>query len=114
MSYDITLGMYDHFSELCTSGKTYNRLLEKTEKLSFNQEIQRLMIIDNAGKTDELIKEADYLLKNTNNIVYKNLITMVIRKHLICTPQIQFNKKQRIIDKFFNKDAKKELLLSTR
>ena len=114
ISYDITLGMYDHFSELCTSGKTYNRLLEKTEKLSFNQEIQRLMIIDNAGKTDELIKEADYLLKNTNNIVYKNLITMVIRKHLICTPQIQFNKKQRIIDKFFNKDAKKELLLSTR
>ena len=58
----IMLGMFDHFSELATSYKSFDWLMEKKME-DISEQLERLLMIENIGNTDRLVKEADSLLK---------------------------------------------------
>lgn len=104
------LSIYNHFSELCTSPKTID-LLSAISYTETNKRLERLMIIENSGITEVFIREAEGIIKTSNDEAYNHMVRLVVRKHLMCTPELPFNKRQQIVDKFFGKGARKEMLL---
>ena len=108
----MVLNIYNHFAELCTSLKTIKLLYDK-ETIGANQWLEKLMIKENADDTESFIKEAETFLKSTNDNFIKQMIRLVVRKHLLCNPELSHSKKQQIIDKFFGESARKSMLLSS-
>lgn len=102
------LGMMDHFAEICTSSKTFSLLTEKITS-DYSENIQKLLILENSGKTDLLFREAESLLKDTKSDDIRIMVKLVVRKHLICNRDLPFSKRQQIIDKIFGKHARKFL-----
>ncbi|HZH87940.1 MAG TPA: metallophosphoesterase [Chitinophagaceae bacterium] len=107
------LSIYDHFSELCTSPKTIDLLSAKSYRET-NKQLERLMIIENSGNTKVLMREAEGIIKTSKDKVYNHMVRLVVRKHLLCNPELPFNKRQQIVDKFFGKEARKTMLLPSR
>lgn len=109
----LVLSIYDHYAELCTSSKTINLLCEK-ETIGTTQWLQKLIIKENACDTDSFLKEAEIMLKSVKDEYLKAMIRLVVRKHLLCNPELHHNKKQQIVDKIFGgKEARKSLLLAS-
>lgn len=106
------LSTYDHFAELCTSSKTIDLLINQNHT-EVNKQIQRLMIIENSGGTDAFIKEAENMMKKAKDDLVEHAIMLIVRKHLLCNPELQYKKKNQIIDRFFGKGARKTLLLNS-
>lgn len=104
------LGMFDHFSEICTGPKTID-LLKQKEISDISEEIERLLITENSGNTDALLKEAEFLLKKHDKIDIQIMVKLIVRKHILCTPELLFSKKQQLIDRIFGKSARKSLML---
>jgi predicted phosphodiesterase len=103
----IILSMYDHFTELCTNSKTVSLLCEK-ETIGLAQQLEKLMIWMNSGNLDKFIREAEKMMKILKDDQNKNMIRLMVRKHLICNPDLPHNKRQQITDKFFGSAANKE------
>ena len=105
------LCMFDHFSEIATSPKTSDLLLNK-QTTDMSEKLERLLIIENNGNTDQLIKEAESLLQVHKGSEYDTMIRLVVRKHLLTNKSLTFSKRQQIVDKIFGKENRKILLLS--
>jgi hypothetical protein len=108
----MVLSLYDHFSELCTSPKTID-LLSAKDYIETNKRLERLMIIENSGNTEVFMREAEKIIKTSKDDNYNYLIRLIVRKHILCNPELPFNKRQQIVDKFFGKGARKEMLMSS-
>lgn len=108
----IVLGIYNHFAELCTSSKTVNILCEK-EIIGINQRLQKLIIKENASDTDAFLKEAEIMLKTVKDKYVKDMIRIIVKKHLLCNTDLPRNKRQQIIDKIFGESARKDFLLAS-
>lgn len=106
----LILSIYDHFSQLCTSPKTID-LLSAMNYAETNKRLEKLMIIENYGNTEVFMKEAEGIIKTSKDEVYNHLVKLVVRKHLLCNPELPYNKRQQIVDVFFGKDARKAMLL---
>lgn len=104
------LGIYDHFSEFCVSDKTLQFLLESEE--NSNRKIQKLLLLENSGNIERFIKYAESLVHEFDKSTKLTYVLLVIRKHLLCNSNISFSKRQQIIDKFFGKSYRKEMLIS--
>jgi energy-coupling factor transporter ATP-binding protein EcfA2/predicted phosphodiesterase len=111
-SIAMILSLYDHFSELCTSPKTIDLLLAKSYTES-NKQLERLMIIENSGNNEKFVREAERIIKTSKDETYNHMVRLIARKHLLCNPNLPFYKRQQIIDKFFGKEARKEMLMSS-
>ncbi len=107
----IVLSIYDHFAELCTSSKTISLLSEK-EVAGTYQRIQKLMIKENSGDTESFLKEADIILKNSKDDQVKNMVKLIVRKHLLCK-EMHHSRRQQIIDKYLGEAARKPMLLQS-
>lgn len=105
----IMLSMFDHFAELSISPKT-NELLENKTTDEISEQIERLLIIENSGNSDLFLKEAEILLDKHGGTEYEMMIKLIARKHLFTNKHLNFNKKQKIIDKIFGKGARKYFL----
>ena len=102
---------FDHFAEFATSSKSYDLLInKKTDDIS--EQLERLLIIENYGDTDRLIKEAEPLLKIHEATEYEIMIKLIIRKHLLTNKSIPFQKRQRIVDKVFGENNRKYFLVN--
>ena len=105
----IMLSTFDHFSELATSPKSFDLLMAKnTEDIS--ESLERLLMIENTGNTDRLLKEADSLLKEYQKTEYDTMIRLIVRKHLLTNKELTYSKKQQVIDKIFGKGYRKYFL----
>lgn len=104
------LSLYDHFSELCVSSKTVN-LLQEISPTETGEKIQRLLIIENSGNTDVFLKEAERILKDSNDQDIKLIVKLIARKHILCNKNLPFNKKTQVIDKILGRGARKTFLL---
>ena len=103
------LSTFDHFSELATSPKSFDLLMAKnTEDIS--ESLERLLMIENTGNTDRLLKEADSLLKEYQKTEYDTMIRLIVRKHLLTNKELTYSKKQQVIDKIFGKGYRKYFL----
>ena len=104
------LSIVDHFTEICTSTKTFD-LLMKNEIADASEYIERLLIIENSGNSDLLLKNAEAIIKNnyTPNVVL--MAKLIVKKHIITNPRLPFNKKQQLIDKIFKEDNRKKRIL---
>lgn len=105
----VTLSLFDHFSFLATTTKTFDMLVNKTPN-DISEKIQRLLIIEAAGKTDLLMKESENLLKIYKGTEYDMMIKLIVRKHLLTNHDLTFSKKQQIIDRVFGKSSRKYFL----
>ena len=105
------LYMFDHFSEFATSPKSYELLMKKQTN-DISEQLERLLMIENIGNTDQLIKEAESLLKIHKKTEYETMIRLIVRKHLLTNKSLTFSKKQQIIDKIFGKENRKYFLLN--
>lgn len=103
------LSIFDHFSELATSYKTIELLLNKPTN-DFSEKIEQLMMIENTGNTDNLLRTANLLIKEKNGIEYDIMVKLIVRKHLL-TNNLPSNKKQKVIDTIFGKKYRKDFLL---
>lgn len=106
------LGTYDHFAELCTSPKSIDLLCE-CDIDGINRRLLRLLVIENSGNTDLLIKEADHVIKAYKDDDFRYLVCIIMRKHLLFNTRLSSSRKQRIADKFFPAAMRKELLMPT-
>lgn len=107
----IMLSMFDHFSELATSPKSIDLLISKRTN-DISEQLERLLMIENSGNTDRLVKESLLLLKTYKNTEYETMIKLIVRKHLLTNKGLTFNKKQHIIDKIFGQENRKYFLIS--
>lgn len=107
----IMLSMFDHFSELATSPKSFDLLMGKrTDDIS--ECLERLLMIESTGNTDRLVKEAEALLKVHQKTEYDTMIRLIVRKHLLTNKEITYSKKQQVIDKIFGKEYRKYFLIN--
>ena len=107
----IMLSMFDHFSELATSPKSFDLLMGKrTDDIS--ECLERLLMIESTGNTDRLVKEAEALLKVHQKTEYDTMIRLIVRKHLLTNKKITYSKKQQVIDKIFGKEYRKYFLIN--
>lgn len=105
----IMLSMFDHFSELATSPKSFDILMAKnTEDIS--ESLERLLMIESIGNTDRLVKEAEALLKEYQRTEYDTMIRLIVRKHLLTNKELSHSKKQQVIDRIFGKGYRKYFL----
>ena len=95
----IMLSMFDHFSELATSSKSFELLMGKSVN-DISEQLERLLMIESIGNTDLLIKDAEKLLKKYQGTEYSIMILLIMRKHVL-TNDLPFNKRRQISDKFF-------------
>ena len=103
------LSMFDHFSELATSPKSFDILMAKnTEDIS--ESLERLLMIESTGNTDRLVKEAETLLKEHQRTEYDTMIRLIVRKHLLTNKELSHSKKQQVIDRIFGKGYRKYFL----
>ena len=107
----IMLGMFDHFSELATSYKSFDWLMEKKIE-DISEQLERLLMIENIGNTDRLVKEADSLLKKYQGTEYSTMIRLIVRKHLLTNKELSFSKKQQVVDKIFGQANRKLFLIN--
>ena len=105
----IFLYFLNHFSELSTSTKSLELLLEKKTN-DYCEQIERLLIIENSGRTDLLYSESLKIIK-LNDDFMSLMVKLVVRKHLLINRNIPFSKKQKLIDKIFGKSRRKDFLL---
>lgn len=107
----VMLSMFDHFSELATSPKSLELLLDRnTEDIS--EQLIRLLVIESIGNTDRLIKEATSLIKTFGHTEYEIMIKLIVRKHILTNKDLSFSKKQQIVDTIFGKSSRKNFLLN--
>ena len=97
---------------MCTSVKTTSLLIERIPKEA-SEQLERILVIENSGNTDLLIKEAESIMKKTTDPNIQLMVQLIIRKHIYCNKNLSFSKKQKIIDKFFGKGTRKAFLTST-
>lgn len=107
----IMLSMFDHFSELATSPKSFDLLMEKSTD-DISECLERLLMIESTGNTDRLVKEAEALLKVHQRTEYDTMIRLIVRKHLLTNKEITYSKKQQVIDKIFGKGYRKYFLIN--
>ncbi len=108
LAISITLGVINHFAECATDIKTLPLLTAHFCDSEIEQ-IEHLLILENARNTDELHKYALALLKDNKKTHMEVMVKLIVRKHLIYTTAIPFDKRTRIIDTIFGKQARKEL-----
>lgn len=107
----VMLSMFDHFSELATSPKSYELLINKKAE-DMSERIERLLIIESTGNTDHLTKEAESLLKECQGTEYDTMIRLIVRKHLLTHRELLFSKKQQVVDKIFGQGYRKYFLMN--
>ena len=107
----IMLSIFDHFSELATSPKSFNLLVDKNPE-DISEHLQRLLMIESTGNTDLLVKEAESLLKIYQKTEYDTMIRLIVRKHLLTHKELSFNKRQQVVDKIFGKENRKYYLIN--
>ena len=108
-----SLSLYNHFAEICTSPKTTQKLVER-DSTDAIEKIARLLIIENSGNTDELLKEAEAVIKHSKDMNTRIMAQIVVRKHLLYNEKLSFSKKQQLVDRIFRKSARKTLLSPSR
>lgn len=102
------LSVIDHFSEICTSTKTISLLTDK-EITDSCEKIQKLLIIENSGNSDMLLREAEKIIKDYKDPDIVIMVKLIVRKHIICNRGLPYRKKQQMIDKILGKQANKYL-----
>lgn len=107
----IMLSTFDHFSELATSPKSFDLLMERTTD-DISECLERLLMIESTGNTDRLVKEAEASLKKHQRTEYDTMIRLIVRKHLLTNKEITYNKKQQVVDKIFGEKYRKYFLLN--
>lgn len=105
----IMLSIFDHFSEFASSPKTHELLTSRCID-DVSEELERLLIIENSGNTNQLLKESEALLKMYRGTEYETMIKLIVRKHLLTNKGLTFSKKQQIIDKIFGDSHRKFFL----
>lgn len=107
----IMLSLFDHFSELATSPKSFDLLMSKVPR-DMSESLERLLMIESTGNTDRLVKEAESLLKDYQKTEYDTMIRLIVRKHLLTNREITYSKKQQVIDKIFGQEYRKYFLIN--
>ena len=67
-----------------------------------------------SGNTDELLKEAEAVIKHSKDMNTRIMAQIVVRKHLLYNKKLSFSKKQQLVDRIFGKSARKTLLSPSR
>lgn len=106
----ITLSLFDHFAEMCSTSLTLDFMTSGEYKKSTNK-LQRLMMLELEAPLEKFIKEAENMMKETNDLLIKHMVRLIVRKHLFSNKSLAYNDKQTIANKFFNNKYRKEYLL---
>lgn len=109
-SQAILIYFLNHFAELSTSKKTLDLLLDRDTE-DYCEQIEKLLIIENSGNTETLLKAASSMISSKDDIMIM-MARIIVRKHLLTNKNIPFNKKQQLIDKIFGASYRKDFLLS--
>lgn len=109
----IMLGIFDHFAELASSQKT-SELLTNTPVSDMSEQLERLLMIEFSGNTNNLVKEANSLLKSIRDQEHATMVKLIVRKHLLTNRSLTFSKRQQVIDKIFGDKYRKDFLLTTK
>ncbi len=108
----IVLSLFDHFAEMCTTQNTVKFMTSGEYEKSTNK-LQKLLMLELEAPWSEFIKEAKKMIEESSDWLFKHMIRLIVRKHLIVNKSIEFNEKQRIIDTFFGKSDRKKYLLKS-
>lgn len=109
----IMLGIFDHFAELASSQKT-SELLINSPVSDMSEQLERLLMIEFSGNTNNLVKEANFLLKSIRDQEHATMVKLIVRKHLLTNRSLTFSKRQQVIDKIFGDKYRKDFLLTTK
>lgn len=108
----IVLSLFQHFSEMCATENTVEFMTHGEYEKNTNK-LQKLSMLELEAPSKDFIKEAKNMLTNSDDWLFKHMIRLIVRKHLIVNKTIDFKEKQYIVDTFFGKVNRKKYLLKT-
>ena len=83
---------------------------EEYQTENINNQILRLMMIENSGNHSYFFNEAKALFDEEKKDSIKNIIKLEVRKHLLCNTYLPIDKKHKTIDYFFGSASRKNFL----
>lgn len=110
LTLSMVLSIYNKFAYLSTDRKSID-ILNNYALNNSNYKIFNLMVSENYGATEEFSQKAGDLYNETKDKNIKLMVTRIVKKHLVFTENIKFNKRQQLIDKFFGQEERKTILL---
>lgn len=108
------LSIYDFIASTAVNVKTISDLNKYDYRNNTNYYIQNIMMEENAVNFDKMAHKAEELYKNTKIDIVKYMITLVVRKYLLCHNVSLIGENQRLLDVFFeqNKEQKKNIKMA--
>lgn len=103
------LGLYDHFSELCSTTKTI-RMLTSRESDDASESIERLLMYEKCGDSESLLKETETLLKKKTDPNVRFMARLIIKKHLLDNKRINKRTKQSMVDKVLTPKRRRNII----
>lgn len=100
ISIRLIFNVYNMYAHILADQNSI-KLLEGYEDDDVTHKIFSIMVTENFGNTESLIKKIDALLPETKDKVVNNLISQVVKKHLIYNDNIPYNVYQKIVEKYF-------------
>lgn len=98
------LSIYDFIASTAVNSKTITDLNKYNYKENTNYLIQNIMMEENVANFSQMAKKAEKLFNNTNLDIVKHMLTLIVRKHLLCHNVLLIGENQHYIDVFFGKN----------
>ena len=113
-SIEYILLIYDFIASTAVNGKTISDLNKFNFRRNTNYFLQNIMMEENAIAFQRMAKKAEELYKQTRFDIVKYMITLVVRKYLLCHNVQIIGENQRLVDVFFgeNKQEKKNIKMA--
>ena len=106
----LVLNVYDNIALFCTDSNTIDSLKDYNVEGS-NEVIQSLVMCENTRNSNMFIDKSVKICENTRDYFLKYLVKLVVRKHILTTPSLKHDQRNKLTSKVFGKKSEKDLLI---
>lgn len=111
ISIGFALFIYDLYASLTADQKTKKILNTFNYADNTNYIIQNIMMHENLSNIDEFVNKADNLFDKNKKHIVRLMVTKIVKKCLIYHEGIKLNKKQHLLNKYFEDGERRAFLL---
>lgn len=106
----IVLSLYDDVAFYSSNDRTISYLNDDNYQ-NYNNQIQKLLMYESIGSSERFVDQAISVLENTDDIYIRELVKLIVNKHLLTHDIVNHTLIDKISAKIYNEGAKKQLLL---
>jgi predicted phosphodiesterase len=106
----LVLNVYDSIALYCTDSNTFENLIDYKVKNS-NEIIQSLIMCENTRNSDVFIDKSAKICENTKDFFLEYLVKLIAQKHILTTPSLKRDHRNKLASNVFGKKSEKDLLI---